>query len=347
MSFDISEVYVRKDVCIQLYDVVSNAEMDCIFFVETKDKDRTLQVLEETRKEALRYPRKRYGEFLVREVSREGIEHEVYFKRSTVDRSLHESPGKPKKEGVSIRETACIQVYSMLNEDMDCIFFVSAEDQDAALLVLEKAWDDFWEQQWEPYGDYLTGEMQKAGISYEVYYKDTPAGWCMYETVGSPKEEEPEAAMPMVSDQTEPCKSLMRHSMAEIERLVLTYVQGRLDSMGKSDEVLLHGARVYGSRRREGLYTADSDVDVVVSYTGNISEDSLFNRLNEKKMAISGMLVDINPISTEKTGTLKDFMERAEEYLDEKAKLMANPQQEKVTQEKQQICTRRTTRMKR
>ena len=36
-----------------------------------------------------------------------------------------------------------------------------------------------------------------------------------------------------------------------------------------------------GSRSRNALYRADSDVDVVVSYRGNIREDALFNAVNE------------------------------------------------------------------
>lgn len=78
----------------------------------------------------------------------------------------------------------------------------------------------------------------------------------------------------------------------------------------------LIGARVYGSRSREGLYHADSDVDVVVSYRGNIREDVLFNAVNEAGLKIAGLPIDINPISEERTGTLAEYMKQAEEYLD-------------------------------
>jgi hypothetical protein len=41
--------------------------------------------------------------------------------------------------------------------------------------------------------------------------------------------------------------------------------------------VELLGARVYGSRSREGLYHDGADIDVVVSYSGSLREDAFFN----------------------------------------------------------------------
>ena len=57
---------------------------------------------------------------------------------------------------------------------------------------------------------------------------------------------------------------------------------------------------------------------MVVSYTGNIREDDFFNVLHEDEMKIGGLPVDINPISTEITGSLEAYMEQAEQYLDNK-----------------------------
>jgi len=125
-------------------------------------------------------------------------------------------------------------------------------------------------------------------------------------------------AMPLISDMTEPEKSLNGQSHAEIEEMVLCYAQAQIDGMGLTDEVKLLGARVYGSRTREGLYQEGSDVDVVLSYTGNIREDAFFNALHEDGMEIAGLPLDINPISTEKTGTLEEFIKNAEKYLDMK-----------------------------
>lgn len=78
--------------------------------------------------------------------------------------------------------------------------------------------------------------------------------------------------------------------------------------MGLSEEVELLGARVYGSRSREGMYQEGSDIDVVVSYSGNLKEDVFFNALHEGDFKMAGIPVDINPISTEKTGTLEEYL---------------------------------------
>ena len=122
----------------------------------------------------------------------------------------------------------------------------------------------------------------------------------------------------LISDMTKPEKSLGGRSRAEIEETVLCYAQAQIDEMGLTDEVKLLGARVYGSRTRAGLYHDNSDIDVVLSYTGNIHEDSFFNVLHEDGMKIAGLPLDINPISAEKTGTLEEFMENAGQYLDMK-----------------------------
>lgn len=104
----------------------------------------------------------------------------------------------------------------------------------------------------------------------------------------------------------------------EVETAVLENAQACLEEMELSQEVTLIGARVYGSRTREGLYRENSDIDVALSYSGNISEDSFFNVMHEAMKDINGITVDVNPISVEKTGTLETYMKKAEQYLDEK-----------------------------
>lgn len=75
------------------------------------------------------------------------------------------------------------------------------------------------------------------------------------------------------------------------------------------------------------MYSEQSDIDVVISYSGNIREDDFFNSLHEEGFSFAGIPVDINPISTEKTVTLEDYLESAENYLDEKeAKQKSQPE---------------------
>ena len=110
------------------------------------------------------------------------------------------------------------------------------------------------------------------------------------------------------------------HGKQSIEETVLCYAQAQIDEMGLTEEVELLGARVYGSRSREGLYHAGSDIDVVLSYSGNLKEDVFFNALHEDGLKVAGILIDINPISIEKTGTLEEYLESADKYLDERQK---------------------------
>ncbi len=132
--------------------------------------------------------------------------------------------------------------------------------------------------------------------------------------------------MPPVSGMTEPEPALNGQSRAGIEETVLCYAQAQIDGMGLSEKVELLGARVYGSRSREGLYHEGSDIDVVVSYSGDLKEDAFFNALHEGGLKIAGIPVDINPISAEQTGTLEEYMENAKEYLDEKQSHMEIPE---------------------
>ena len=106
-------------------------------------------------------------------------------------------------------------------------------------------------------------------------------------------------------------------SRAEVERGVLYHAQGILEDMGLENEVELLAARVHGSRSREELYRDDSDLDVVLSYRGNIREDSFFNELKAHGIAMAGIKVDINPIAEERI-TLAEYMKESEAYLDQK-----------------------------
>ena len=112
-------------------------------------------------------------------------------------------------------------------------------------------------------------------------------------------------------------KLLHGESRQNIEEAILCYAQAELEEAGY-EEITLLAARVYGSRTRETLYKEDSDLDVALSYTGDIREDAFFNLLQENGMRIAGLKIDINPISLEKTGTLQEYIKRAEQYLDER-----------------------------
>ena len=137
--------------------------------------------------------------------------------------------------------------------------------------------------------------------------------------MASPQSEAP--AIPLTSENTEPSNALKGSSRQDVEEMVLFAAQAELEEMELSESVKLLGARVYGSRTIDGLFEESSDIDVVLSFdapNGVLYEDTFFNAINGNHLEIGGLSVDVNPISLQETGTLEDYMTRAEAYLDRK-----------------------------
>ena len=110
-------------------------------------------------------------------------------------------------------------------------------------------------------------------------------------------------------------QGLENYSRKEIKDITRDYIQEKLEENNLYD-VEINDLEINGSRNR-GTAKENSDLDIVVEYTGDIREDDLFNILNEDPMYIDGVQVDINPINEYDTGTLKDFMERSNKYDEE------------------------------
>ena len=126
--------------------------------------------------------------------------------------------------------------------------------------------------------------------------------------------------VPVISDHTEAEAGLNGMSRSEIEETVWAIAQAEI--IENDLDARIQAVRVYGSRTRDGLYKEDSDVDVVIAYEGTVREDDLFSVLNEAEYKVGNMRVDMNPIRPDKTGTLEDFLEKSERYLDEKTEQM-------------------------
>lgn len=126
--------------------------------------------------------------------------------------------------------------------------------------------------------------------------------------------------VPVISDHTEAEAGLNGMSRLEIEETVWAIAQAEI--MENDLDARIQAVRVYGSRTRDGLYKEDSDVDVVIAYEGTVREDDLFSVLNEAGYKVGNMRVDMNLIRPDKTGTLEDFLEKSERYLDEKTEQM-------------------------
>ncbi|WP_373215597.1 YodL domain-containing protein [Ruminococcus sp. 5_1_39BFAA] len=122
--------------------------------------------------------------------------------------------------------------------------------------------------------------------------------------------------VPVISDHRDSEAGLNGMSRSEIEETVWAIAQAEI--MENDLDARIQAVRVYGSRTRDGLYNEESDVDVVIAYEGTAREDDLFSVLNEAGYKVGNMRVDMNPIRPDKTGTLEDFLEKSERYLDEK-----------------------------
>lgn len=102
---------------------------------------------------------------------------------------------------------------------------------------------------------------------------------------------------------------------ADIEDMVREYVEEVMCANGVKG--CIRNVVISGSRCR-GLERENSDLDVVVELECDEREDVLFDMLHEEEYKIGGVVVDINPITRENTGTMEEYMSGVEEYLGEK-----------------------------
>lgn len=115
-----------------------------------------------------------------------------------------------------------------------------------------------------------------------------------------------------------PVQGLEGYSREEIKGIVTDHINDVMRDYDIDAEII--GMDIHGSRNRHDA-RPDSDLDVVVEYSGDIREDDMFNALNgeEDALSIEGIKVDINPIRKEESGDLQDYMKQSEEYDREKS----------------------------
>ncbi len=115
-----------------------------------------------------------------------------------------------------------------------------------------------------------------------------------------------------------PIQGLEGYTEDEILADVRAFIEQQLEDAG-IEGVTIKGMALHGSRMR-GDARPDSDLDVVVEYEGDISEDGLFNLVNYDLnfRGPNGVIIDINPITRGKSGTLEQYMERSRRYDEEK-----------------------------
>ena len=110
----------------------------------------------------------------------------------------------------------------------------------------------------------------------------------------------------------------------EIEEFVNNHVQEIISTYNLDVEI--EDVVVSGSRCR-GLEREDSDIDVVVYFSGDVREDDFFNILHEEGIIMGEVQLDINPVSREENGSLSEYLKGVEIYLVEKEVRMMNAEE--------------------
>ncbi len=101
------------------------------------------------------------------------------------------------------------------------------------------------------------------------------------------------------------------YNIKDLERQFESDIRLLLEDNGI--EVNIKGVKLIGSRIA-GSPRVDSDLDLLVEFEGDYSEDALFNILNEEAFDINGIKLDINPIKEGKSGTIAQFLERNRDF---------------------------------
>lgn len=114
-------------------------------------------------------------------------------------------------------------------------------------------------------------------------------------------------------------------SVEEVTLNAWAYVQSKIDEAGIDAHIV--DLAIVGSRCR-GLEGNESDLDIVMEFTGDVREDDFFNLLHEDGIQFGGVKVDINPITEAKTGTLETYLPTVEAYLEQKKQDQVRLQQE-------------------
>ena len=110
-------------------------------------------------------------------------------------------------------------------------------------------------------------------------------------------------------------QGLEGYSLQDIQDIILNHIadafQGEFPEGFQVNNIGIIGSRANGTARE------DSDLDVLLEYEGDISEDALFDAL--QGLEIDGIKVDINPITPGKSGTIQEFLERNKDYKKEQS----------------------------
>ena len=104
------------------------------------------------------------------------------------------------------------------------------------------------------------------------------------------------------------------YSEEELYNIIENHLKEMLEANDINTDIV--NFQIIGSRNK-GVANEGSDLDVLIEYNNDcIGEDSLFNMLNDDndRLIINDIEVDFNPITSSKSGTLEEWLERNYNY---------------------------------
>lgn len=241
------------------------------------------------------------------------------------DLELNEAAYKLGDRYISIQRTEEGFDYSIYDEGYHLLDGGVLDDPDISIReVLKQITDELKQPVYDSERDTYThtalqGSIRQKDVAEAVDYDDLME---KVDAVGQEEIQAVKSAQEIVAEfraKTEEkfdTKALDGMSPATIEDAVRERALQIAEDYGL--DVTIEDVIVSGSRCR-GLENPDSDLDVVVSYSGKELEDDFFNVLHDERMLFGKVELDINPISTEQTGTLAECLPGVEKYLTDKA----------------------------
>ena len=112
-------------------------------------------------------------------------------------------------------------------------------------------------------------------------------------------------------------QGLEDYTQYEVKQMVEDYVNEKLSEDFPDEDISVKQVTIIGSRSR-GEAREGSDLDILLEYDGEgIKEDTLFNVLNENRLEINGIPVDINPINPHYSMNTAEWLERDVKWREE------------------------------
>lgn len=116
------------------------------------------------------------------------------------------------------------------------------------------------------------------------------------------------------------------YSAGEIEESLkadLQEVFKQLDSGEVEENLTLKAVRLYGDPSKDGAIRLLAEFESK-NTDKKWREDSLFDAINEENLTFNGLKVDVNPITTDKSGTIEEYLERLESFNSEEELIKSN-----------------------